>query len=426
MLNRTGPRPAPGKARAAKRGGPFAFYNNRSLGMKILILMGVGVVAGAVLGETATIVAPIGDLFIRLLVMAAIPLVFFNLIAGITSLTDISVLGRLGVRTLGYYLTTTVMALVLGLLLSTLFQPGRGMKLTSEVSQDFGEVPAVRDVILDLFPKNIFKSFAEGHVGQIVVFAIFLGVATLLLPRAQKEKVQGFLSLVAELLRKLVGVILYFGPIGVGALAATTVGQYGSAIFGPLAKFIGTVWFAQLLMVCFYMSLLLLITRRNPIVWLRTTGSLYATTVATCSSLASLVVAMDVADKRLRIPQSIYSFTLPLGAQLNKDGTAIMLAAVLLFTGQAAGVEFTLTQGVTMVLIGLLLSEGSGGIPGGGLVIALIFVEAFSLPVEVAGIVGGIYRLIDMGSTTVNVMGDLTWTTILSHGTTSESEGEIA
>lgn len=361
MLNPISPRSGPGKARVAKRGGPFAFYNNRSLGLKILILMGVGVVAGAVLGETATIVAPIGDLFIRLLVMAAIPLVFFNLIAGITSLTDISVLGRLGVRTLGYYVTTTVMALVLGLLVATVTQPGRGMQLTSEVSRDFGEVPAVRDVILDLFPKNIFRLFAEGHVGQIVVFAIFLGVATLLLPRAQKEKVQGFLVLAAELLRRLVGVILYFGPIGVGALAATTVGQYGSAIFGPLAKFIGTVWFAQLLMVFFYISLLFLATRRNPIVWLRNTGSLYATTVATCSSLASLVVAMDIADKRLKIPRGIYSFTLPLGAQLNKDGTAIMLATVLLFTGQAAGVEFTLTQGVTMVLIGLLLSEGSGG-----------------------------------------------------------------
>ncbi len=394
--------------------GFFRFYTNRSLGLKILIWMGVGIVAGIVFGERATIVAPIGDLFIKLLLMAAVPLVFFNLIAGITSLSNIAILGRLGLRTFAYYVTTTAAALTLGLTMASLFKPGLGMKLTEQVGDDFGEVPEVTQVILDLFPENIFRAFSEGNIGQVVVFAIFIGVTTLLLPGEQKEKLQDFFALIAELLRKLVGVILYFGPIGVGALAANTVGEYGGAVFGPLARFIGTVWFTHLVMMCFYMVMLVLLSRRNPLDWLRTTSPLYATTAATCSSLASLVVAMDVAENRLKLPQDVFSFTLPLGAQLNKDGTSIMLTTVLLFTAQAAGVDFTLTQAVTIILIGLLLSEGSGGIPGGGLVIALIFVEAFNLPVEIAGIVAGIYRLIDMGSTTVNVMGDLVWTTILS------------
>ncbi|MEM8936093.1 MAG: dicarboxylate/amino acid:cation symporter [Pseudomonadota bacterium] len=400
--------------KAKTNDGVFSLYTNRSLGLKILIWMGIGILAGVIFGERATIVAPVGDLFIKLLLMAAVPLVFFNLIAGITSLSNIAVLGRLGLRTFAYYITTTAAALTLGLALASLFRPGDGMKLTEEVDESFGAVPAVTDVILNLFPENIFRAFSEGNIGQVVVFAIFVGVTTLLLAPDQKTKLQDFFALVAELLRKLVGVILYFGPIGVGALAANTVGEYGGAIFGPLAKFIGTVWFTHLVMMCFYMCMLVLMSRRNPIGWLRTTAPLYATTAATCSSLASLVVAMDIAEKRLKLPQNVFSFTLPLGAQLNKDGTSIMLAAVLLFTAQAAGVEFTLTQAVTIILIGLLLSEGSGGIPGGGLVIALIFVEAFNLPVEVAGIVAGIYRLIDMGSTTVNVMGDLVWTTILS------------
>lgn len=394
--------------------GPFAFYTNRSLGLKILIWMVIGIIAGVILGERATVVAPVGELFLKLLLMSAVPLVFFNLIAGITSLSNIAILGRLGLRTFAYYLTTTAMALTLGLTMVNLFKPGLGMQLSTGVSDDFGDVPSVAQVVLDLFPDNVFRAFAEGNIGQVVVFAIFVGITTLLLPESQKSKLQDVFALIAEMLRKLVGVVLYFGPIGVGALAANTVGQYGSEIFGPLVRFIGAVWFTQLIMMGFYMTLLVLLTRRNPLKWLSTTYPLYATAAATCSSLASLVVAMDVAEKRLKIPQSIYSFTLPLGAQLNKDGTSIMLAAVLLFTAQAAGVEFTFTQAVTIVLIGLLLSEGSGGIPGGGLVIALIFVEAFNLPVEVAGMVAGIYRLIDMGSTTTNVMGDLTWTTILS------------
>lgn len=393
---------------------PFRLYSERSLGVKILIGMGVGAIIGAVLGEQALILTPIGDLFIRLLLMAAIPLVFFNLAAGIASLPGVGVLGRYGSRTIGYYLTTTTMALTLGLAVTHWLRPGDGMDLTQSVDGDFGDVPNVAQIILDLFPENVFRAFSEGNVAQVVVFSVFVGVAALMLPSVQQQKIGELLDAAAQLFRKLVDIILKFGPLGVGALAAATIGEYGGRIFGPLAAFIGAVWFAQLLMVVFYMAILAIVSRRNPVQWLRTTVPLYATTAATCSSLASLVVAMDVAEKRLKLPRNIFSFTLPLGAQLNKDGTSIMLSAVLLFTAQAAGIEFTLTQQITIILIGLLLSEGSGGIPGGGLVIALIFVEAFNLPPEIAGIVAGVYRLIDMGSTTVNVMSDLVWTTVLS------------
>ena len=389
-------------------------YKNLSLGVKILIWMSIGVIVGVVAGEQAIVVRPVGDLFIRLLLMAAIPLVFFNLVAGITSLSDIRILGRLGLRTVAYYVGTTSVALTLGLVLAHLIEPGKGMQLSEPVDQSFGEVPSVAQVLIDLFPENVFRSFSSGNVAQVVVFAIFIGIATLLLPDDQKEKMKTGFVTVAMMLRELVRVVLYFAPLGVGALAAATVGEYGGAIFGPLAKFIGGVWLAQATMIVFYMTLLFVTTRRSPFKWLKTTAPLYATTSATCSSLASLVVSMNIAQKRLRIPENIYGFTLPLGAQLNKDGTAIMLTMVLLFTAQAAGVEFSLAEQFTIVLVGLVLSEGSGGIPGAGLVIALIFVESFNLPLEIAGIVAGIYRLIDMGGTTVNCMGDLVWTTILS------------
>lgn len=394
--------------------GFLSYYKNLSLGVKILVWMGVGAVVGIIAGEQAIVVRPVGDLFIRLLLMAAIPLVFFNLVAGITSLSDIRILGRLGLRTVAYYVGTTSIALTLGLVLAHLVRPGEGMQLSEPVDQSFGEVPSVMQVLLDLFPENVFRSFSTGNVAQVVVFAVFIGIATLLLPDDQKDKLKTGFVTVAMLLRELVRVVLYFAPIGVGALAAATVGEYGSAIFGPLAKFIGGVWLAQATMIVFYMTLLFISTRRSPFQWLKTTAPLYATTAATCSSLASLVVSMNIAQNRLRIPQNVYGFTLPLGAQLNKDGTAIMLTMVLLFTAQAAGVEFSLAEQFTIVLVGLVLSEGSGGIPGAGLVIALIFVESFNLPLEIAGIVAGIYRLIDMGGTTVNCMGDLVWTTMLS------------
>ncbi|TDI82878.1 MAG: dicarboxylate/amino acid:cation symporter [Caldithrix sp.] len=390
-------------------------YRKLSLGVKILIYLAAGILLGIVFGEKATVVQPLGDLFIRLLLMAAIPLVFFNLLAGLTSLENIRALGRVGSRIAIYYVFTTVMALTLGLSMMHLLKPGVGMQLTGEVEDTFGQVPGVTEVLLDLIPENIFKAFSAGQMSQIVVFAVFLGITTLLMPKEKKQSLGKVFDVLAELFRKLVDIILHFSPIGIGALAASTVGQYGSAIFGPLALFIGGVWGAQAVMVIIYLLLLFLFTRQSPLSFFKQTAPLYATTAATCSSLASLVVSLEVAEDRVKLPRSIYSFTLPLGAQMNKDGTSIMLAGVLLFTAQAAGVEFSLASQATIILIGLLLSNGSGGIPGGGLVIALIFVKAFHLPLEIAVIVGGIYRLIDMGGTTINCMGDMVGTIIVAH-----------
>ena len=384
------------------------------LGTKILLGMVVGASLGAALGERVTLLEPVGDLFIRLLLMAAIPLVFFNLLAGLTALTDLRTFGRLSVKIVGYYLLTTSVALTLGLTAMHLIRPGEGMTLTEEVSEAIGEVPSVSQILLELIPTNVFQAFAAGNVAQLVVVAVFLGIATLFLPAEPRDLLRKGYAALADLFRKLVDLILMVAPYGIGALMAVTVGRYGAELFGPMARFLLGVWGTQLLMMGVYLTLLVLLTDRKPLPFLRSTGTLWATTVATTSSLASLSVALETAEK-IKLPRTVYSFTLPLGAQINKDGTSIMLSAVLLFTAQAAGVSFSLPELVTILLVGLLLSEGSGGIPGGGLVIALIFVQAFHLPLEVAAIVGGIYRLVDMGNTTINVMGDMVGTSIVAH-----------
>ncbi len=204
-------------------------YRKLSLGLRILLFMGIGVLAGLVFGERAAIVQPVGDLFIRLLLMAAIPLVFFNLLAAIAGLTDVSLLGRLGIKILAYYTVTTAIALTLGLTITAWLQPGRGIQLTEAVSEDLGEIPGMSDVLLDLVPTNVVKAFAEGNVAQIVVFAVLLGIASLLLAQEQREPLQRLFQSLAELLRKLVALVLRFGPLGIGALAAATVGKYGSS-----------------------------------------------------------------------------------------------------------------------------------------------------------------------------------------------------
>ncbi len=379
-------------------------------GGRILIGMLAGVVLGAILGERVAAIQPLGDLFIALLVLAAVPLVFFNLLAGLTSLADTRTLGRLAGKTLGYFLTTDLIALSLGLGAVALLRPGEGMQLTEPVadavSGPVGDAPSVGEVLLDMIPTNVFRAFADGNVVQLVVLALLLGVATMALGDGPRTRLATLFEDAARLFRRLVHMILWIAPVGIGALVAVTVGRYGADLIGPMARFLAGVWGAQIVIVTGYMLLLRFFTDYRPWPFLRSTGSLWATTAATTSSLASLSVGLELA-RRLGIPRGVFSFVLPLGAQLNKDGTSVMLTAVLLFTAQAAGVTFSPADFVTILLLGLLLSHGTGGVPGGGFVVALIYVQALNLPIEVAAIVGGIYRLVDMSNTTVNIMGDM-------------------
>ena len=402
------------KLETSSRLGLYSRWRKLSLGFKILIAVILGVIAGIIFGENTQSVRPVGTLFIRMLMMGAIPLVFFNLVAGISSLPDTKSLGRIGGKIFLFYFSTTVIALIISLTMMGLIQPGEGMKLTEVAPDNLGEVPSIVNLLLEMVPNNIFLAFSEGKIPQIVVFAVFLSFAILLLPSKHKDPIVNMFGHAAQLLRKLVRLILVFAPIGIGALAASTVGQYGAKIFGPLAKFLGGIWLCQAIMVVIYIISLIVFARYSPIKFFKRTAPLYATTAATCSSMASLVVSLDIAEERMKLPRSIYSFTLTIGAQMNKNGTAIMLAAILLFTAQASQLDFPIASQITIVAVGLLLSLGSAGIPGGGLVIALIFVKAFNLPLEVAAIVGGIYQLIDMGGTTINCMGDMVGTVIVS------------
>jgi Na+/H+-dicarboxylate symporter len=383
------------------------------LGTQILIGMGVGSALGVFLGEQVEVIQPIGDLFIRVLVLAAVPLVFFNLLAGLTALSDVRMFGRLAGKIMSYYVITDLVAISLGIGAMAILRPGVGMQLSEQVEGPVGAVPSVAEVLLGMVPTNVFQAFAEGNVVQLVVISVLLGVATILIGGTAGQRLANAYEDLARLFRKLVDLILLVSPVGIGALMAVTVGRYGTQLIGPMTRFLLGVWTAQFVVFLGYMMFLRFFTTRSPGRFLRDTGPLWATTAATTSSLASLSVGLEVAEK-ISLPRAVYSFTLPLGAQLNKDGTSVMLGAVLLFTAQAAGVEFAPAAFLTILLVGLLLSEASGGIPGGGFVIALIYVQAFNLPIEVAAIVGGIYRLVDMGNTTVNIMGDMIGTSIVA------------
>jgi Na+/H+-dicarboxylate symporter len=392
----------------------WTWYRSRSIGTQIFIGMAIGVVVGFWLGPKAAAIKPIGDIFIRLLIMAAIPLIFFTLMSGLTTIREAGFVGRLTGRILVYYLITSVLAFGIAIFVMETLQPGAGFQLKGQVKGEIGQMPSLATVILDIFPNNIVEAFAKGNVTQIVVFGVFLGIATLWLAEPHRARVVAFFETGRTLFVRLVGIVIAFAPIGLGVLTAYTVGVYGSKIAGPLLKFIGAIYVSEIIMFGVIMLLLYAVARVSPVFFLKRTYPLYFTTAGTTSSLASLAQALQIAEERLYIPRNICGFTLPFGVQFTKDGTGIFLAAILLFAAQSQGQVLALGTIIVIVLTGLLLATGSGGVPGGGLVVGLVFVKAFGLPIEIAVLIGGIYHIIDMGNTTLNVMNDMVATVIAS------------
>ena len=332
---------------------------------RILLWMLIGAILGVVFGKQVLFLKPIGEIFLQLLVMAAIPLVFFNLLSGLTAIGTIQAFGKVGLKVIVYYLFSTAAAITVGIAVMSLTQAGEGMALKGSVPENIGAMPSLSQIIVEMVPTNIFRAFTEGKLIQIVVFSVMLGIVVLNLPQEKKEWFQTGFERIAELMRKLVEFILKASPLGLGALMAATFGEYGANLVGPLVLFVVSVYVGQFIMIVFYMLVLRWVGGISPVWFLKTTAPLYATTVATCSSLASLAVSLDIAEKDMKLPKKIFSFTLPLGAQFNKDGTSIMLSGILIFTAQAVGIEFSIAQMVQIVIVGLLLSEGSGVYPEG-------------------------------------------------------------
>lgn len=405
----------------------WQWYRRRSIGTQIFLGMAIGAIVGVAMGPEASRLKPVGDIFIRLLVMAAIPLIFFTLMSGLTTIREAGFVGRLTGRILVYYVVTSVIAFAIAIAVMEALQPGAGFQLKGQVKGEVGQIPSFATVVVDIFPSNIVEAFAKGNVTQIVVFGVFLGIATLWIEERHRARVVAFFDTGRVLLTRLVAIIIAFAPIGLGVLTAYSVGVYGSKIAGPLLKFIGAIYVAEIAMFGVIMLLLYVVARVSPVFFLKRTWPLYLTTAGTTSSLASLAQALQIAEEKLHIPRNVCGFTLPFGVQFTKDGTGIFLAAILLFAAQSQGQVLELGTIIVIVLTGLLLATGSGGVPGGGLVVGLVFVKAFGLPIEIAVLIGGIYHIIDMGNTTINVMNDMVATVIASRleGAISVEHGSI-
>lgn len=350
----------------------------------------------------------LGNIFIRLIRMIVVPLVFFSITAAVLELKDLKQLKRIGIKTFLLFSVTSAIAIAIGITLAYIIKPGQGIVLETAASEiSVAELPGIYDTLLDIIPLNIFEAFTKGSMLQIIFFSIMLGIAIILLGEQGKKVEQAFKT-GANIMYKIIDIIVLYIPIGVFGLMTDSMATYGTSVLGTIFKFIFTEYLAAFLQILIiYIPLLIFIAKVNPIKYLKVVFESWLVGFSTCASMAALPVSMKNAKEKLGIPNEIASFVLPFGATANMDGTGIFFGVVVIFAAQFAGVELSFMQILSLILEATLLSIGCAAVPQVGLVIGTTMLVSMGLPVEVVGLITGIYRILDQIHTATNTSGDL-------------------
>lgn len=408
-----------------------------SLATKTFIGFGLGIVIGFVFGEKATIVKPLGTIFLNMIKMIVVPMVFFSITAGVASLGDLKKLRNIGVKVVGLYALTSALCVGLGLIMANIINPGKGFDLTAlSQSTDYEAqaMPSIIDTLIDMFPSNIFTSFTNTNMLQIIVFSVFLGVALIMMGKEGERLLAGVQSC-ANAMYKITAIVMEFSPIGVCALLADSVGAYGLKIFGPLGKLILTVYASDVILVLLmYIPMVALLAKFPVKKWLQGIWKVWVVTASTTSSSGSLPITTSVTNDEFGVSSELSSFSLPLGATINMNGGCIYYAAAIVMTAQIYGVNLTPSALVNIIISTVLVAMGCPGVPGGAIIMTTILLTNMGLPLEIVGLIAGIFRLIDMANTTFNVTGDVVTTMVVARsegmmhtlGTGAETETKAA
>ena len=361
----------------------------------------------------------IGQGFIRLMKMLVVPLVFCSIVCGSMSIGDTKKLGTVGVRTLVFYLFTTAVAVTVALSVGNLINPGKGLDMSS-IQQNAAEVESMKattltETLLNIIPDNPLNALANGTMLQIIVFALIVGVILAKLGE-RTETVSNFFSQFNDIMMEMTMMVMGLAPIGVFCLIARTFANIGFSAFIPLAKYMIGVLLALALQ-CFviYLGLLKGFTGLNPFKFIKKFFPVMAFAFSTATSNATIPLSIDTLSKKMGVSKKISSFTIPLGATINMDGTAIMQGVAVVFAAQAFGIHLSLTDYVTVIGTATLASIGTAGVPSVGLVTLTMVFNSVGLPVEAIGLIMGIDRILDMTRTAVNITGDAVCTTIVAH-----------
>ncbi|MBU3146854.1 dicarboxylate/amino acid:cation symporter [Clostridium sp. CF012] len=379
------------------------------LATKVFIGFGLGILLGVIFKEKIMIVKPLGDLFLRLIKMIVVPLVLFSIIGGVASIGDIKKLKRLGSKTLLYYIITTLISGIIGLIVANIINPGKGfsMNLITTGKVEATVAPKFMDTLLNMVPTNPVEALVNANLMQIIIFALFFGVAMTIVG-AKAKPIKDFCDAGTEIMYKLTSIVMEFSPIGVTALIATAVGEYGLKIFGPLGKLILADYIGlTLIIVVMYTIMLKFIAKVSIKEFFKHIPEIWAVTASTTSSSGTLPVTIRVTEEKFNVQGELASFTLPLGATMNMNGAANYFAVAVIFVAQIYGIEMSFFQQFMIIILATMISVGAPGIPGGGIVLTIMLLNTMGLPIDIVGLIAGIYRVLDMGHTTLNVTGDV-------------------
>ncbi len=378
----------------------------------ICILIGIGL--GLFLGDKAHWIKPLGDIFLRLLMMLIVPLTFFTLISGMTQLEDLRSFRSLGGMILIYYLASSLVSGILGVSVALVIQPGE--KAAGLLNTGGKIEPASFNFIDNLVswvPKNPVESLASGNMLQIIVFSIIVGVGLL----AVKKKAKNLIKVIndaSELMITITGFVMKAAPYGILALVANMVASMEAKMLQEVMRFIIADYIALLLLLLlFYPLILIWLTRLNPIRFYRNISPAMLVAASTTSSSATLPISMRTASDNLGVPEKIWGFTLPLGATINMNGMAAAIGVISVFAANIYGLSITPVLLLQFMFLGLVLSVGTAGIKGAGIVMSTILLKTLNLPLDLIPILASIWPVLDIGHTTCNVTGDLVGTTVV-------------
>lgn len=403
---------------------------------QILIAMAFGTAIGIIFqniyygnpdGIIYTLITSLGVIFVRLLKMVIVPLIFTSIVTGVSGIGGGKSLGRVGTKTFLYYLTTSLFAIIIGLTLTNIIQPGHGVNLGTQETFDHSKLQtpgSPADILIRMIPLNPFQAAASGDMLGIIFFAIFLGVGITRIDSKHSEILCNFFNSAFEVMMNITQVVIKFAPLGVLGLITKAVAISGFELFSAVGKYMLTI--ASGLSIHFLIVLPLMLyflTGINPRKHFSAMASALATAFATSSSNATLPVTMRSVEQNAGVSNKVSSFVLPMGATINMDGTALYECAGVIFISQVLGIDLTISQQFTIVITALLASVGAAGIPSAGLVMIFIVTQAVGFQdVDVAIIIGtmlAVDRPLDMMRTMVNIFSDSIGASVIAH-----SEGE--
>ncbi len=391
-----------------------------NIGVQVVIAMIIGAAVGFIMGEQASMFAPLGTIFIHLIKMLVIPLVLVSIISGAASLGDSPSAGKIGIGTFGFFILTSGVAVSLALLLGNLFQPGKGVDFTAhsasglmKVTEEQGALPGVMDTFIGMIPTNVFESLTGGNILQILVFSIFFGIALTKVKGEGSKPILAALNTIVDAFVWMINCVMVIAPIGVFGLMADSVGTFGFDALEVVFKLFAVFVFGILLFGFLFFPLLVqLFSNVSARKFISVMKKPQVMALSTASSMATLPVTMETCEEELSVSKPTASFVLPLGATINMSGNAIYYGLVAIFFAQMYGIDLSLGAYVAIIFTSTLGAIGQAGVPGPSFLVVAVLLAA-GIPIDGLPLLFALDRVFDMIRTSLNITGDAACAVIL-------------